>query len=126
MLKGSIGRCSFYEALKGDGVVKIIEINDTQFDAIVLRSPVPVLLDCASPECIICKTMDERIREVSEKVGDKMLFLCLNVNENKRWQDYDVRVIPTILYFKDGALAARQDNFPEMEEITAQISELLK
>ena len=107
-------------------MVKLIEINDTQFDAIVLRSPVPVLLECASPECIICKTMTERIREVSEKVGDKVLFLSLNVNENKRWQDFNVRVIPTLLYFKDGALVARQDNFPETEEITAQIDGLIK
>ncbi len=106
-------------------MIKPIEINDTQFDTIVLRAPVPVLLVCTSPECIICKTMAERLREVSKEAGPKMLFLSLDVNENKKWQALKVRVIPTLLYFNSGALVARQDNFPEIEEIRAQINELL-
>ena len=107
-------------------MIKFMDINDTQFDTIVLKASVPVLLDCSSPECIICKTMAERIAEVSQEVGPEMLFLRLNVNDSKRWQDFEVRVIPTLLYFKAGVLVARQDNFPEPEEIRAQIRELLK
>ena len=107
-------------------MIKLIEINDTQFDAIVLRAPTPVLLMCTSPECIICKTMTERLREVSKEVGPKMLFLSLDINENKKWQDFQVRVIPTLLYFKSGALAGRQDNFPDSEEILSQIAKLTK
>ncbi len=106
-------------------MVKIIEINDTQFDAIVLLAPVPVLLVCTSPECIICKTMAERLREVSREVGSEMLFLSLNVNENKKWQTFKVRVIPTLLYFQSGALVARQDNFPDAEEIRFQIRKMI-
>jgi thioredoxin 1 len=104
--------------------IKPVEINDTQFDTIVLCSPVPVLLVCTSPECIICKTMAERIKEISRETGSQVLFLTLNVNENKRWQDFDVRVIPTLLYFNAGALVARQDNFPETQEIQSQIRAL--
>lgn len=105
-------------------MIKLIEINDTQFDAFVLRAPTPALVMVTSPECIICKTMAERLREVSKDVGSKMLFLSLNINENKKWQDYQVRVIPTLLYFKSGALAARQDNFPDADEIRSQIAQL--
>ena len=47
-------------------MLKPVDINDTQFDALVLRAPVPVLLECATPECIICKTMAERIAEASQ------------------------------------------------------------
>jgi len=105
-------------------MVKLIDINDTQFDALVLQAVKPVLLMVTSPECIICKTMTERLREVSDEVGPKMLFLSLDINQNRKWQDYQVRVIPTLLYFKAGSLTARQDNFPDAEEIRGQIGRL--
>lgn len=103
-------------------MIKQIEINDSQFDTIVLKSALPVLLECASPECIICKTMADRIKEVAKDYAGKMLFLRLDVNENKKWRDFSVRVIPTLLYFKNGVLVARQDSFPETEEIRRQVS----
>ncbi|MFA5038163.1 MAG: thioredoxin domain-containing protein [Candidatus Omnitrophota bacterium] len=106
-------------------MIKQIEINDTQFNALVLKASLPVLLECASPECIICKTMAERIIEAGKEYKEQMLFLRLNVNDNRRWQDYGVRVIPTLLYFKDGELLARQENFPEIEEIHAQIKTMV-
>ncbi|MDD5574094.1 MAG: thioredoxin domain-containing protein [Candidatus Omnitrophica bacterium] len=102
-------------------MIKLVEINDTQFNTLVLKASLPVLLECASPECIICKTMAERIKEAARDYSDQMLFFRLNINENKRWQEYSVRVIPTLLYFKEGRLIGRQENFPETEEILEQI-----
>lgn len=107
-------------------MIKLVEINDTQFNTLVLKSSLPVLLECSSPECIICKTMAERIVEAGKEFAAKAIFLRLNINGNKRWQDYNVRVIPTLLYFKGGRLAGRQDAFPEVDEIKAQIRFLLK
>ena len=104
--------------------IKQIEINDTQFNNLVLKSSLPVLLECASPECIICKTMAERIAEAGRAFADKVLFLRLDINENRRWQDYGVRVIPTLLYFQKGKLFARQEDFPDAEEIRAQLEAL--
>jgi thioredoxin 1 len=106
-------------------MVKLIEINDTQFNTLVLKASLPVLVECASPECIICKTMAQRVGEAARDYLDQMLFFRLNVNENRRWQDYGVRVIPTILYFKAGELVARQETFPEVEEIQKQIRTIL-
>ena len=106
--------------------LKLVEINDSQFDTLVLRSGLPVLLECGSPECIICKTMDARIGESVGASASKMVFFKLDINQNKRWQDFNVRVIPTLLYFKNGVVIARQDNFPEVEDIKAQIKTILK
>jgi len=102
-------------------IVRMVEINDSQFNTLVLKSALPVLIECTSPECIICKTMGERIHEVAKDHLSNMVFFSLNVNDNKKWQDYNVRVIPTLLYFKDGILVARQDSFPEAHEISEQI-----
>ena len=107
-------------------MIQVVEVNDSQFDTIVLKSALPVLLECASPECIICKTMAERIQEVINEYASGIVFLRLNVNASKRWQDFNVRVIPTLLYFQDGRLAARQETFPEVDEIRHQIQMLIK
>lgn len=105
---------------------KMIEINDSQFDTVVLKSALPVLVECASPECIICKSMAQRIDEAGKNYISKMLFFRLNVNENKRQEEFNVRVVPTLLYFKGGVLVARQDDFPEVDEIAAQIKLMTK
>ncbi len=102
-------------------MVRMVEINDSQFHTLVLKSALPVLIECTSPECIICKTMAERIQEASKDHLSKMVFFRLNINDNNKWKDFDVRVIPTLLYFKDGVLVARQDRFPDTEEILDQI-----
>jgi thioredoxin-like negative regulator of GroEL len=99
----------------------MVEINDSQFNTLVLRSALPVLIECSSPECIICKSMAERIKEASKDFISRMVFFRLNINENNKWKDFNVRVIPTLLYFKDGILVARQDSFPETREILDQI-----
>src|SRR5512135_2987778 len=96
-------------------MIKTVEINDTQFHTLVLKASMPVLLECASPECIICKTMSERIQEAGKDFGARVVFLRLNINENKKWQDFNVRVIPTLVYFKGGVLVTRQDPFPGVE-----------
>lgn len=107
-------------------MIKMVEVNDTQFDALVLKSSLPVLVEFSSPECIICKTMAERIKEASKNHVGQVVFLRMNINENKRWQDYDIRVIPTLVYFKNGVVVERQSNFPEADEISAQIHLLIK
>jgi len=106
-------------------MIKLVEINDTQFNTLVLKASLPVLVECASPECIICKAMAQRVGEAARDHLDQMLFFRLNVNESRRWQDYGVRVIPTLLYFKAGELAAKQETFPEVEEIQKQIRAIL-
>ncbi|MFZ5800054.1 MAG: thioredoxin family protein [Candidatus Omnitrophota bacterium] len=104
----------------------ITAINDEQFKEKVLNSPHPVLLDINSPECIICRTMDERIREVAHQFRGKVRFYSLDVNKNRVWQRYEVKAVPTILYFKDGKLFFRHDVFPEKEEMTAHLKKLVQ
>lgn len=104
----------------------ITAINDSQFEEKVLDSEVPVLLNVNSPDCIICKTMDERIREVAPKFKGAVKFYSLDVNKNKVWRRFEVRAVPTILYFKDGKMAFRHDVFPEKEEMAAHLKKLVQ
>lgn len=102
------------------------EIEDTQLEELVLKDKKPSLLEFMSPECIICKTMKERINEVSRDFKGKVNFFRLDINKSALWKAYNVRSIPTLLYFKDGLTVARQDLFPEKEEMRAILEALLK
>ena len=104
----------------------LIEIDDSQFEEKVLKSAFPVLLDFSSPECIICKTMKERIKEVAVHFKGKVHFLSLDVNRNKIWQKFEVKAVPTIIYFKDGKAVFRHEIFPEKEEMVAHLQKLIK
>lgn len=104
----------------------IIEINEDQFEGLVLKAKKPVVLEFMSPECIICKTMKERIKEVSGKFKERVLFFRLDINKTSLWKKYNIRSIPALLYFKKGQLAARQDLFPEKEEMRSTLEWLLK
>ncbi len=104
----------------------MVEVNEGQFKELVLKAKKPVVVEFMSPECIICKTMKERIKEVSRQFKGRVHFFRININKTSLWKKYNVRVIPTLLYFKEGKLAARQDLFPEKEEMRSTLEWLLK
>jgi len=102
------------------------EINDSQFEEKVLKSALPVLLDFNSPECIICKTMNERIREVAVHFKGKVHFFSLDVNKNRIWHKFEIKAVPTIIYFKEGKPIFRHEIFPEKEEMESHLHKLIK
>ncbi len=103
-----------------------LEIEETQFENLVLNSKVPVLIDMMSPECIICKAMKERISEVAREFQGQIVFLQLDINNSNLWKKYDVRSTPTLFYFKDGKLVERQSDFPDKEKIKHTLNKLLR
>ena len=107
--------------------MKIIKpLNDAQFDELVINSKIPVMILCTSPECIICKTMVERIKEAYRDFKNQVSLLSLDINKNQCWQKYDVRTMPTLLYFKHGILVGCQSTFPERKEIADKFKSLTK
>ncbi|MDP3142369.1 MAG: thioredoxin family protein [Candidatus Omnitrophota bacterium] len=102
------------------------EIEDGQFGEKVLKSSLPALVDFNSPECIICKTMNERIREVAVHFKGKVNFFSVDVNKNKIWEQFDVKSVPTVLYFKDGKVVFHHEHFPEKEEMKSHLHKLLQ
>lgn len=102
------------------------EIDDNQFEERVLKSALPTLVDFNSPECIICKTMNERIKEVAMHFKGKVHFFSLDVNKNKIWERFEVKSVPTILYFKDGKVVFHHEHFPEKEEMEVHLNKLIQ
>ncbi|SKC00688.1 thioredoxin [Lachnospiraceae bacterium] len=79
------------------------QITEETFEAEVLKSSDPVLVDFYADWCGPCKMMAPVISELSEKFQTKMKFYKCNVDECQDIaQKYGVMSIPTVIIFKEG------------------------
>lgn len=77
--------------------------SDATFDADVLQSEQPVLVDFWAEWCGPCKMIAPVIDEVAQEYGDRVKVMKLNVDENNETPaKYGVRGIPSLLVFKGG------------------------
>jgi thioredoxin 1 len=81
----------------------IIAGSDATFDAEVLKSELPVLVDFWAPWCGPCLMIAPVVDEIAESHKGKLKVIKMNVDENGQTsQTYGVMAIPTLILFKGG------------------------
>ena len=81
--------------------------SDQQFDDDVLKAAGPVLVDFWAEWCGPCKTIAPALEEIASEMNGRVTIAKMNIDENPMTpQKYGVRGIPTLMLFKDGAVAA--------------------
>jgi thioredoxin 1 len=81
----------------------IIAGTDATFDAEVLKSDIPVLVDFWAPWCGPCLMIAPVVEEIAESHKGKLKVVKMNVDENGQTpQTYGVMGIPTLILFKGG------------------------
>jgi len=79
------------------------EATDTNWQADVLGSDKPVLVDFWAEWCGPCRMIAPAVEAVAEKFTDKASVVKMNVDENMKVpQQYGIRGIPTLILFKNG------------------------
>ena len=85
----------------------IKHVSDTSFQADVLQSGTPVLVDYWAEWCGPCKMIAPILDEVAGAYQGKLTIAKMNVDENREIPaKFGIRGIPTLMLFKDGQLAA--------------------
>ena len=88
---------------------KILKLTDAEFEAQVIKSEKPVLVDYWAEWCGPCKMIAPVLEEVAEDLSDKVLVGKLNVDENSQTPPkYGIRGIPTLMLFKNGEVVGTQ------------------
>jgi len=100
----------------------ITHTSDASFDADVLKSATPVLVDYWAEWCGPCKMIAPILDDVSKAYDGKMRVAKMNVDENRDVPaKYGIRGIPTLMLFKDGQLAATKVGALSKAQLTAFI-----
>ena len=100
-----------------------ITLTKTNFEAEVLKSDKPVLVDFWAPWCGPCRMLAPILAEIAEEKGDTVKVGKVNVDEEPELAaQYGITGIPAILLFKNGQVAATSVGFKPKSELEAFIA----
>lgn len=103
----------------------MIEITDDNFQEEIAQATMPAVVDFWAPWCGPCRAIGPMVEDIAEEFAGKAVFGSCNCDEVADLPfDYNIRNLPTILFFKDGKVQARLVGNVTREEILAELGKL--
>jgi thioredoxin 1 len=86
-----------------------LEVNDTNFEEVVVKSDKPVVVDFWAEWCAPCRMIAPIIEEMLKEYSGKAVIAKCDVDNSPQVAvKYGIRNIPTVLFFKNGKIADKQ------------------
>jgi thioredoxin 1 len=100
----------------------VIAVSDASFEADVLKSDVPVLVDFWAEWCGPCKMIGPIVEDIAGEYKGRLKVVKLNVDENAAIPaKHGIRGIPTLILFKNGAAVSQKVGAAAKSQLTAWI-----
>ena len=101
-----------------------VSVTDDNFDAEVLKSSKPIVVDFWADWCGPCVSIAPTLEQISDEMADQVIIAKHNIdNQPNTPTKYGVRGIPTMLLFKDGELKATKVGATPKSDIVSWIKE---
>ena len=86
-----------------------VEVNDSNFEEVVLKSEKLVIIDFWAEWCGPCRMVTPILEEISEEYAGRVLAAKVDVDSNPGISSkLGIRNIPTVMFFKDGEMVDKQ------------------
>ena len=86
----------------------VSEVTDNNFQAEVIESDIPVLVDFWAPWCGPCRRGAPVVEEIAKERDGELKVVKLNIDDNQKTAvEYDVMSIPTLILFRHGQVATK-------------------
>ena len=104
-----------------------IHVTDAEFDAKVMQSSVPVIVDFWAPWCGPCRMVAPILDELSKEYDGQIVVAKVNTDENPQHAiQFGVQGIPTMLFVKDGEVVDRMVGAAPKPAIQQRIDTLVE
>lgn len=105
---------------------KYVTLTDDNFEAEVLQSDQPVLVDFWAEWCGPCKMLEPVVDELAEDFKGKAKIGKLDVDANSKVaMEYNIRSIPSLLFFKEGEVAEQVVGVVAKKKLAQKLDELV-
>ena len=110
-------------------ITEPVHVTDAAFEATVLKSEIPVIVDFWAPWCGPCKMVAPTLDKLAKEYAGKMLVAKVNTDEHPQWAgQFGVQGIPTMLFVANGKVVHRQVGAlpePMLRDVVTQFLEVV-
>jgi thioredoxin 1 len=104
----------------------ITEVTDNNFQAEVIESDTPVLVDFWAPWCGPCRVVAPVLEEIANERPDELRVVKVNIDENQQTaMNFQILAIPTMVLFRNGAEAKRIQGAMPKKRLEAELEPAL-
>ncbi len=106
---------------------KIIRFSDKNFNTIIIKSRVPILVDFWAPNCGPCRTIGPVLDKLAEEYEGCLLIGTVNVEEcPKTIKEFRISSVPTLALLVDGITEQRMIGLRPIEELRTLLDKYVR